>query len=215
MKSLVLKDLYNIVHNVKSMLFILIVWAVGFVPTSGTGGYLVMCTILCSMMTVTTFTFDDMAGWTPYALVMPVTRREIVLAKYAVLAVFCTAGSLFGLLVGGIGGFVMGEYTVGVQAFVELAALALVSWAVAFAMGSVAIPLVYRFGAERARVLLLVSFLIPAALCAAVYGVLWAAGVPVSEEMVMALFCASPLLALAWGAAMYRAACGIFAKTEC
>ena len=61
----------------------------------------------------------------------------------------------------------------------------------------------------------LAAIAVAAALCAAVYGVLWAAGVPVSEEMVMALFCASPLLALAWGAAMYRAACGIFAKTEC
>lgn len=215
MKSLMLKDLYNIGHNVKSMLFILIVWAVGFVPTSGTGGYLVMCTILCSMMTVTTFTFDDMAGWTPYALVMPVTRREIVLAKYAVLAVFCTVGDLFGLMVGGVCGFVTGEYTVGPQAFAQLAALALAGWAVAFAAGSVAIPLVYRFGAERARILLLLSFLVPAALCAAVYGMLWATGIPVSEELLTALFCVSPLLALACGAAMYRVACSIFAKAEC
>lgn len=214
MKSLVLKDLYNIGHNAKSMLFILIV-LVALVPTSGTGGYLVMCAALCSMMTVTTFTFDDMAGWTPYALVMPVTRREIVLAKYVVLAVFCTAGDLFGLAAGGVCGFVVGEYTIGPQAFAQLAVLALVGWAVAFTMGSVAIPLVFRFGAERARVLLLVSFLIPAALCAAVYGVLWAAGVPVSDGMLTVMLCASPLLALAWGAAMYRVACGIFAKTEC
>ncbi len=215
MKSLVLKDLYNIGHNAKSMLFILVVLAVGLVPTSGAGGYMIMCAVLCSMMTVTTFTFDNMAGWTPYALVMPVTRREIVLAKYLVLAVFCTVGDLFGLAAGGVCGFVMGEYTVGPQAFAELAVLALAGWAVAFAMGSVAIPLVYRFGAERARVLLLVAFLIPAALCAAVYGVLWAAGVPVSDGMLTALLCASPLLALVWGAAMYRVACGIFVRAEC
>ena len=59
MKSLVLKDLYNIGHNAKSLVFMLIVLTVAIVPTSGVGGYLVMCTILCSMMTITTFTFDD------------------------------------------------------------------------------------------------------------------------------------------------------------
>lgn len=215
MKSLVLKDLYNIGHNAKSMLFILIVLAVGIVPTSGAGGYLVMCAVLCSMMTVTTFTFDDMAGWTPYALVMPVTRKDVVLAKYVVLAIFCTIGDLFGLVVGGICSFVTGEYALCPDAFIELAVFTLVGWAASFAMGSVAIPLVFRFGAERARILLVLAFLIPAALCAAVYGLLHVAGVSVSHGLLTVFLCASPLLAIAWGAVMYQIACGIFAKAEC
>ena len=52
MKSLILKDLYNIGHNTKSMLFILAVLAVAFIPTSGVGAYIFICGILCSMMTV-------------------------------------------------------------------------------------------------------------------------------------------------------------------
>lgn len=40
MKSLILKDLYNIGHNTKSMLFILAVFAVAFIPTSGVGASL-------------------------------------------------------------------------------------------------------------------------------------------------------------------------------
>lgn len=55
MKSLILKDLYNIGHNTKSMLFILLVFAVAFIPTSGVGTYIFICGILCSMMIVTTF----------------------------------------------------------------------------------------------------------------------------------------------------------------
>lgn len=35
MKSLVLKDLFNIGHNAKSMLFILVVFAVALIPFSG------------------------------------------------------------------------------------------------------------------------------------------------------------------------------------
>ena len=39
MKSLVLKDLFNIGHNAKSMLFILVAFAAAFIPFSGVEGY--------------------------------------------------------------------------------------------------------------------------------------------------------------------------------
>ena len=105
MKSLLLKDLYNIGHNVKSMLVVLIFLAFAIVPTSGPIPYMVMCAVLCSMMIVTTFTFDDACGWTSYALVLPVGRSRLVLAKYAALAVFCTAGILFGLAASSLGAY--------------------------------------------------------------------------------------------------------------
>ena len=58
MKSLLLKDLYNISHNAKSMLFILAMIALIIVPTSGAPTYTISCSILCAMMIKTTFTFD-------------------------------------------------------------------------------------------------------------------------------------------------------------
>ena len=74
MKSLVLKDLFNIGHNAKSMLFILVVFAVALIPFSGVEGYIFVCAILCSMMIVTTFSFDDSSKWTRYAMIMPVSN---------------------------------------------------------------------------------------------------------------------------------------------
>lgn len=59
MRSLILKDLYNIGHNAKSMLFVLVVFAAALIPTSGVELYIFVCAILCSMMIVTTFIFDD------------------------------------------------------------------------------------------------------------------------------------------------------------
>lgn len=63
MRSLILKDLYNIGHNAKSMLFMLGVLAVVLIPTSGASAYIIVSAILCSMMIVTTFTFDDNSSW--------------------------------------------------------------------------------------------------------------------------------------------------------
>lgn len=60
MKSLVLKDLFNIGHNAKSMLFILVVFAVALIPFSGVEGYIFVCAILCSMvLSISLYTFSS------------------------------------------------------------------------------------------------------------------------------------------------------------
>ena len=165
MKSLVLKDLLNIGHNAKSMLFILLVFAIALIPFSGVEGYIFVCAILCSMMIVTTFSFDDNSKWTRYAMIMPVSKKELVGGKFIVLAIFCAVGSLFGLVVGSIGGLISNKITLDLIGIGELLFLTLISWVIALIFGSMSIPLVFKFGAERGRVLLLVSFLIPAGIC--------------------------------------------------
>ena len=169
MKSLILKDLFNIGHNAKSMLFILVVFAVALIPFSDVEGYIFVCAILCSMMIVTTFSFDDNSKWTRYAMIMPVSKKELVVGKFVVLAIFCAVGSLFGLVIGSISGFAMRKITFDFAGIGELLFLALAAWVISLIFGSMSIPLVFKFGAEKGRVLLLVSFLIPAGICFGIY----------------------------------------------
>lgn len=128
MKSLVLKDLFNIGHNAKSMLFILVVFAVALIPFSGVEGYIFVCAILCSMMIVTTFSFDDSSKWTRYAMIMPVSKKELVAGKFMVLAIFCAIGSLFGLIIGFIGGLITDKIVLDIVGIGELLFLTLVAW---------------------------------------------------------------------------------------
>ncbi len=214
MKSLVLKDLLNIGHNAKSMLFILLVFAIALIPFSGVEGYIFVCAILCSMMIVTTFSFDDNSKWTRYAMIMPVSKKESVGGKFIALAIFCAVGSLFGLLVGSIGGLISNKITLDLIGIGELLFLTLISWVIALIFGSMSIPLVFKFGAERGRVLLLVSFLIPAGICFGVYQLLATLGVALTDQLVFILLCCSPLLALAWCYVMYQISYRIFAKQE-
>ena len=125
MKSLVLKDLFNIGHNAKSMLFILVVFAVALIPFSGVEGYIFVCAILCSMMIVTTFSFDDSSKWTRYAMIMPVSKKELVAGKFMVLAIFCAIGSLFGLIIGFIGGLITHKIVLDIVGIGELLFLTL------------------------------------------------------------------------------------------
>ena len=148
MKSLVLKDLFNIGHNAKSMLFILVVFAVALIPFSGVEGYIFVCAILCSMMIVTTFSFDDSSKWTRYAMIMPVSKKELVAGKFVVLAIFCAIGSLFGLVVGSIGGLITNKITLDLIGIGELLFLTLISWVIALIFGSISIHLVLKFVGE-------------------------------------------------------------------
>lgn len=214
MKSLVLKDLFNIGHNAKSMLFILVAFATAFIPFSGVEGYIFECAILCSMMIVTTFSFDDNSKWTRYAMIMPVSKKELVGGKFIVLTIFCAVGSLFGLVVGSIGGLITNKITLDLVGIGELLFLDLISWVIALIFGSMSIPLVFKFGAERGRVLLVVSFLIPAGICFGIYQLLTTLGVELTDQLVFILLCCSPLLALAWCYVMYQISYRIFAKQE-
>ncbi len=214
MKSLVLKDLFNIGHNAKSMLFILVVFAVALIPFSGVESYIFVCAILCSMMIVTTFSFDDNSKWTRYAMIMPISKKELVIGKFAVLAIFCAVGSLFGLVIGSIGGLITNKIALGLAGIAELLFLTLVAWVISLIFGSMSIPLVFKFGAEKGRVLLLVSFLIPAAICFGIYQLLALLGIVLTDHIAFILLCCSPLLALVWCYVMYQISYRIFERQE-
>lgn len=213
MKSLILKDLYNIGHNVKSMLFLLIVF-VALIPSSGIVGYIFACTFLCGTIVVTTFSFDDHSKWTRYAMITPISRKDLVVGKFIVLAIFCVIGSLIGLAIGGIGELILKQDAFGSEGIGELLFSAFAAFLLALSFGSVSIPLIFKFGAENGRLLLLASFLIPAAVCFGIYQLFVLLGLTVTRNLILALLCCSPLIVFLWCYGMYRISYRIFAKQE-
>lgn len=187
---------------------------IGLHPTSGASAYIIASAVLCSMMIVTTFTFDDNSNWTRYAMIMPVSKKNLVAGKYAVMAIFCLVGSLFGLAVSLIAGLALSKITLDLVGIIELLILTLVAFAISLISGSMSIPLVFRFGAERARLLLVVSILVPSAICFGIYQVLVLLGIKLKDQLVFILLCSSPFIALIWCYMMYRICCRIFEKQE-
>lgn len=214
MKSLILKDLYNIGNSVKSLLFSFVVMAVAFIPTSNLSGYIIMCAIVCSMMISTTFAFDDYSKWTRYAMIMPVSKKDLVAGKFIVLIIFCMTGTLFGLVVSFMAGFAMGKVTFDLAGIAELLFLAMVALAISLVIGSTSIPLIFKFGTEKARMLLVASLLIPAGVCFGIYLLLGILGINLTEQFVFLLTCCSLLIALFWCYVTYQISCRIFAKQE-
>ena len=158
MKGLILKDLLNLKSTFKTLGIMILFFACVFIP-QGNGFIFGIIILMFAMMVVTTISYDDLAKWDTYALTMPVTRKEIVTSKYLIMIILNTLGSLLALVVGIIGNMIMG------QSFsLEILAITGVIFLIAFIFGSVIIPLIYKFGTEKARLMLILCALIPTAL---------------------------------------------------
>ncbi len=214
MKSLILKDFYNILHNIKSLLFVLIVIAIAFIPSSQITGYIFMCAILCSMMIVTTFSFDEKSKWTKYAMITPITGKDVVGAKFITLVAFCMFGTIFGLSIGTLGSIFIQKVSFPISEFGELLIIVLLAFLISIIFGSVSIALVFRFGAENGRVLLFASFLLPAALFYGLYRLLDLIGVTITEQLIFLLLCCAPAITIVWCFMMFRISYRIFSKQE-
>ena len=158
MKGLILKDLLNLKSTFKMLGAMIVFFAVAFLR-EGNSFVFGIIILMFAMMVVTTISYDDLAKWDAYALTMPVTRKEMVLSKYLVMAILNTLGAVLSLIVGIVGSVIMR------QSFdLEILAIIGIIYLVAFIFGSVIIPLIYKFGTEKARLMLFLCALIPTAL---------------------------------------------------
>lgn len=212
MKSMVLKDLYNIKCNAKSVLVSFLILAVAMASTGV--GVLYAGAVLCSSLIISTFAYDDRCDWTKYAMVMPISRNELVAGKYAMLTLLVVGGMAVSFLASLVSNAITGQIPLNQSGLQELLISTLAALVFALVYGSIAIPLILRFGAEQGRILLLVALLVPAAVCFAVYQVGKWMGIVLTDQGVVLLVCGAAVAALVWMAVSYRISCGIFAKQE-
>lgn len=213
MKSLILKDLLNIGHNAKSMFFMLLVFSCITIPQGGVEKCIVASGILCSMMVITTFSFDDQSKWTKYAMIMPVSKRDYVISKFIVLAIFSLIGVFAGAVMGTIGGLLLHKISSFSSFLMSLGALA-IGFTIADIFGSVSIPLLFKFGAEKARMMTLIAFVVPVIICYGAYQLLIVLGIPFTTKLSIILLLASPAITVIWNYIMYKISYWIFDNKE-
>ncbi len=188
MKALLLKDLYNIGHNAKQMIIVMIFVAVCIIPSSGVYSYIPVCSVLFCMMTTTTFSMDERSGWTKYALIMPVSPKTYVLEKYVLHLIF----SLTGTLLGTLSAFVFSFFTHTFDANTFLGC-SLAGLLIALYFGSLHIPFLFRFGAEQARLMMIVMALIPASVGFAAYKLMEFKQIPLTNNLITGLLIGFPI----------------------
>ena len=191
MKGILRKDLLLAWKNMKYLLFAFVIFAVAVLSQSSETRVMMMGMYLCLIGVLTplyTFSYDKAAGWDVFARALPVERWKIVLVKYLLGLVFLCAGLLIGGVMiavsAGTGSASDTGRMLGALAGMMLGGLLLLS---------VQLPVFYRFGPEKARLLVDVTIFLVTAFC----GALMSVRELESSELLLWLLSPSPAAAAA------------------
>ena len=213
MTGLILKDALVLKKSLKSYLLLLAVYAVltvtGLFSISFVAAFL---EVIAMMLPMSAFAFDEQAHWDRYAAALPLCRRDLVAARslFTLLVLLCAAA--FGAAMCAVLSFsgdrdAVAECGMSIAVTLLLGVLAL----------SVAMPLNYRLGPERARIALYVTLLLPvAALFVSVKGELWSGSQVTRLEELPPLLLLLPLIFLAVVALIlsYCCSCAVMERKE-
>jgi ABC-2 type transport system permease protein len=155
MIGLILKDLLYLKRVGKVLAALLIFYAV-FMSNSNrssvdqmlSGVTIMLTMVLCS----SAFSYDEAAKWRLYELSFPVSKKQIVLARYLFSAGLVTVLPLLSCLL---------KWIIFRDITADNVAVLSVSWGVSLLLCSILFPLFYRYGMQKARLILLLLLLIP------------------------------------------------------
>lgn len=148
MRGLILKDLLCLRKGLISILVVLGIYiALAFAGAwdiSFMAGFL---SVVITLLPTNCFFYDAAAKWDVYARTLPVRRGAVVAARYCTALLLWAAGLAALLVAGLLAGELerMGDW----ETYARTAAVCL---ALPLLMNAVMLPLIYRFGAERARI---------------------------------------------------------------
>ncbi|MDO4477622.1 MAG: ABC-2 transporter permease [Lachnospiraceae bacterium] len=145
MKALMIKDTYSIWKQMKLMVLMVVIFSV--VPTPFLN---IFAVTYASMIPYTAAALDEQSRWPAMAAMMPYRPMDMVLSKYALGWIFIGGAMMISLVAGAVRALVM--QTVFTYSVICIGAMA------ALVVMSITMPLIFKFGVEKGR--LVVIFLI-------------------------------------------------------
>ena len=188
MNSLILKDFISLKSYSKTLAIIIgfftIITFTNDEPSFLSG----MIILIMSMLPITSFSYDQHAKWDLFSQTLPVSRKQLVMSKYVLGIISIIAGAILAILLNVV---VLLVKSLEVDIWYLILANSLIAL-VALLYLSILIPLVYKFGVEKSRLLTIVVLAIPSVLAI----VLSKAGVsiPVLDEITPAIVVAIGLV---------------------
>ena len=147
--GLMLKDLLNLRPMGKTLLLMFFIFGIIFIPMGNIMTVYFLLMIFAALLPMTSLSMDDLAKWDRYALTMPVTRQEIVRSKYLLMLVFFVIAFLVSGTIAAVMMYLDPSNATPLWFMLLVAALG-------FIYGACLIPLLYKFGSEKARYLMFV-----------------------------------------------------------
>ncbi len=151
MGGLILKDLYGLKQQLKIYIIIAVVWLLIAVTTRDMSFFSGLVMMFTFLVPITSLAYDEKSRFDAYALTMPVKRSDIVLSKY-LLSLICGA-------VCALAGFFLN--VICMNDIFETAVVTLILLCVGIFFSSIVLPLLFRFGVEKGRTIMMAVLLLP------------------------------------------------------
>lgn len=156
MSGFIIKDILVMKNTLRYYLFLMAVYGLlavmGVFPYSIIAGFIV----LVGMMTpISTFAYDEQARWDKYAAATPAGRRGVVKSKYAFTLLLLAVASLFTLVILEALWF-LGKEDIG--SWAEPLMVVGVMNCISLLIASVTLPVMFKYGSEKSRVISMVIF---------------------------------------------------------
>ena len=192
MKGLLLKDFYQMGRYCRTFLLIIAVFLGLSVMEGASLFFSLYPAMLCGILPVTLLSYDERSGWTKFAGTLPCTRAQIVSAKYLLGVIIEIVIIAVSLLV------TMAVKGAGASGF--MGALVGMMWCAGFLPPAIILPVVFRLGVEKGRMVYLAVVALIAGGAAAVMRTVSidAAGEFSPAAMGAAALAATVIYALSW-----------------
>lgn len=155
MKGLLLKDLFVVSEFVRVLTLMVIVFIASMMAIDGFSVIGAMISLLVVSLVISSFSYDDLAHWDSFAATLPVSRRKLVASKYLFLLLLGVLAVVFNGLVS----VLFAALQPGVSLAEQFVTGILISMA-ACIIDFVLIPLIYKYGAEKSRMMMMVIVVI-------------------------------------------------------
>jgi ABC-2 type transport system permease protein len=153
-KGLIIKDFLVLKKTGRVFLMILGLYLVMTIFMNTDMGPLMV--FICGMLSISTFAYDEQAKWDSFALTMPISKRDLVRSKYVLAVILCFIGAMAGVIL---------SVASNLDApFIDWSGILMASGialCASYLFNSLALPLLYKFGAEKSRVILLACYAVP------------------------------------------------------
>ena len=149
MKGLIIKDLCVLKNQMKTLLLVLLFFIIISIVNEDATFILFLIPFYMIMILITTFNYDEFNKWESYCNSLPLSRKEIVKAKY----ILFNAASLIILILGVLGSFIIPNFIENTTFESIFASIIGVAFAI-YLVISLLIPFYYKFGSQRGRIML-------------------------------------------------------------
>lgn len=165
-KGLIKKDLLQLKNYKKTLLIFIVIFIFSSLSQTDNGNSLTMLSFIFTfgfgMFSISSFNYDEASKADRYILTLPVTRKDVVLAKY----LFVIGSSLIGSLLGTALVVVLASMSLlEMPSIDELLSLALGGLFGVSVILAIQIPCIFKWGVEKGRIQLFIVSAIMILVC--------------------------------------------------